>query len=65
MAEQVADPGRLLSVPELAEYLGLSRSATKRIPPAELPFSRVGSRGDRRYQSVDVDRYVAARRVES
>lgn len=67
MAEQVADGAAapLLSVSELARRLGLSVQATKKIAPAELPYTRVGSRGDRRYQAEDVDAYLARRRVES
>lgn len=63
-SEEVA-AAPLLSVAELARLLGLSTSATKRIAPAELPYSRVGSRGDRRYQATDVDAYLAKRRVSS
>lgn len=66
MAESVAAPDRgLLSVGEVAAFLGLSTSATKRIPPRELPYSRVGARGDRRYSKTDVSAYVESRRVAS
>ncbi len=63
MAESVARFD-LLSAREVASALGLSLAATKRIPPAELPYARVGARGDRRYQADDVSAYLRARRVE-
>lgn len=53
----------LLSVAEVAVYLGLSTAATKRIAPSELPFSRISARNDRRYSRQDVDRYVESRKV--
>lgn len=67
MTEQVAEGAAapLLSVSELARRLGLSVQATKKIAPAELPYTRVGSRGDRRYQEGDVAAYLSKRRVES
>lgn len=52
----------LISAGEVAVLLGLSVAATKRIPPAELPYSRVGARNDRRYAPADVQAYVTARR---
>jgi excisionase family DNA binding protein len=58
-----AAPEPLLSVGEVAVYLGLSVAATKRIVPSELPFSRISARNDRRYSRADVDRYVESRKV--
>jgi hypothetical protein len=58
----VIDNHRALTARVVGQRIGLSRNAVKRIPPAELPFFRVSSRGDRRYQQADVDAYVARRR---
>lgn len=60
MTEARMEP--MLSAQEVAAALGLSVAATKRIPPAQLPYSRVGARNDRRYAPADVQAYVAARR---
>lgn len=65
MAEQVEAVEPLLSAPELARRLGIGLAAAKRIPASELPYVRVNSRGDRRYQAKDVDAFLARRRVES
>lgn len=51
-----------LSVTDVASILGVVAKTVKAIPSAELPFFRVGSRGDRRYAMRDVERYLAARR---
>lgn len=53
-----------LKVAEAAAAMGLSVSAVKRIPPADLPYTRVASRGDRRYRPEDVRAYLEARRVD-
>lgn len=53
---------RPLTAAQVGELLGLALSAVKRIPAEQLPFFRVGSRGDRRYDRVDVAAYMAARR---
>lgn len=52
-----------LSSTEVAEYLRLHLNTVKRIPPSQLPYFKFGSRGDRRYRKVDVDRYVEVRTV--
>ncbi len=44
---------------QVARYLGLHANTVKRIPFALLPFSRVTTRGDRRYRESDVMAYVA------
>ena len=54
----------LLPVAGVAAALGLSVSATKRIPPEELPYLRVARRGDRRYTTDAVRAYLEARRVD-
>lgn len=54
---------RPLDAVQVANLLGMAASAVKRIPPADLPYFRVGTRGDRRYDREDVARYIAARRV--
>jgi hypothetical protein len=62
MAEQVA-PARLMTAKEVGERLGTSHRQVKTIPTGELPYFRIGTRGDRRYDPADVERYIAARRV--
>jgi hypothetical protein len=53
----------LVDVAEAARLLGLHVNTTKRLDPADLPYFRVGTRGDRRYRLGDVRAYLAARRV--
>jgi hypothetical protein len=65
IVDKVMVSPRILTVGDVAAVLRLSVAATKRIPPAELPYSRVGSRGDRRYEAKDVEAYLVARRVSS
>jgi hypothetical protein len=48
---------------EVARWLGLHVNTVKHIPPAQLPYYRVGSRGDRRYLLDDVRAYREARTV--
>lgn len=54
----------LMRVAEVATALGLSVSATKRIPADQLPYLRVARRGDRRYTVDAVRAYLEARRVD-
>ena len=53
---------RPLSVPEVAEILGVHVNTVKRTSPKELPYFRIGKRGDRRYDPTDVIAYKEARR---
>lgn len=53
----------ILTVDEVAVLLGVHNNTVKRMPPADLPYFRVGSRGDRRYVRWDVEDYVARRMV--
>jgi excisionase family DNA binding protein len=55
--------GNVLTVDEVAELLGVHNNTVKRIPPADIPFFRVGSRGDRRYIRWDIERYIERRMV--
>jgi len=41
--------------------LGVHRNTLKRIPADELPFYRIGARGDRRYRPTDIRSYLAHR----
>jgi hypothetical protein len=61
---RASDLPELLRVSEVAAALGLSVSATKRIPADELPYLRVARRGDRRYTLDAVRAYREARRVD-
>lgn len=51
---------RPLSVRDVAEMLGVHVNTVKRLP---LPYFRVGSRGDRRYELRDVIAYKLERKV--
>ena len=47
-----------LKANEVAEALRVHVNTVKRISPSELPYIRVSSRGDRRYNETDVADYV-------
>lgn len=55
--------GDVLEVREVAALLGMSIKGAKGLPAPELPYFRVGSRGDRRYMRADVERYIKRRMV--
>jgi excisionase family DNA binding protein len=48
---------------EVAELLGVHRNTVYRMNPRELPYFRVGARGDRRYLPEDVRSYIERRTV--
>jgi hypothetical protein len=50
-----------LETSEVARRLGVHPNTVKRIAPEDLPYFRVGGRGDRRYMARDVERYVQER----
>jgi len=50
-----------LNVTEASIHLGVHNNTVKRIPANELPYFRVGSRGDRRYLFEDVLTYIRSR----
>ena len=50
-----------LSASEVALHLGVHINTVKKIPDNELPYFRIGSRGDRRYRIEDVERYIERR----
>lgn len=53
---------RLLKVSEVAEWLGLHQNTVKRMSDrGEIPFYRLGTRGDRRYRASDVQAYLDGR----
>lgn len=52
----------MLRLSQVAEYLSVHPNTVRRIHPLDLPFFRVGNRGDRRYRPQDVERYLKARR---
>lgn len=64
MIERLDEVERPLTAREVGRSLGLRPHVVKRIEPAELPYFRVGSRGDRRYTRADLDAYIARRRVD-
>jgi len=47
-----------LTATKAAEALGVHNNTVKRIPASELPFFRIGGRGDRRYRQQDIDAYI-------
>ena len=53
----------LLTATQVAELLGVHVNTVKKLPAGELPYYRIGSRGDRRYEQEDVRAYKASRRV--
>lgn len=55
--------GRLLSADEVASRLEVTGRRVRMIPPAELPYLVLESRGHRRYDPADVARYVRRRMV--
>lgn len=55
------DTSRALTALEVAQVLGVHVNTVKRIHADELPFFRIGSRGDRRYAEADVTSYMQAR----
>lgn len=57
------DAPKPMKVEEVADLLGCHRNTVKRIPPGELPFFRIGGRGDRRYRPDDVAAYLKRRTV--
>lgn len=52
---------RPLTPGEVAEFLGMHVNSVKRIPPKDLPYFRVGTRGDRRYETDAVIAYKLSR----
>lgn len=52
-----------LNVSEAAAFLGVHVNTLKRIDPRELPFFRIGARGDRRYDALDLRKYKGQRMV--
>lgn len=51
-----------IRVSEAARRLGCHPNTVKAIPPIDLPYYRLGHRGDRRYHVDDVSRYIDERR---
>lgn len=50
-----------LSTFQVAQIFNIHVNTLKRIPPSELPFLRVCSRGDRRYSVVDIQDFIDRR----
>lgn len=53
----------LLTAVQVAELLGVHVNTVKHLAAAELPYYRIGTRGDRRYEPEDVAAYKRSRRV--
>jgi len=52
-----------LTADEVGLWLGVHKNTVKRIPACELPFFRIGTRGDRRYVQGDVIAYIERRKI--
>jgi hypothetical protein len=52
-----------LTANEVGLWLGCHVNTVKKIPAGELPFFRIGTRGDRRYEQSDVVAYIKRRKV--
>jgi excisionase family DNA binding protein len=54
----------MLKAKDVAEWLGIHVNTVKRLGDrGELPFFRIGTRGDRRYRPSDVETYLSGRGV--
>ena len=51
----------VLTAREVAKLLHCHRNTVKDIPQEELPYCRLGTRGDRRYTLEDVRAYIESR----
>ena len=60
----ITSENRLLTAREIAQALSVHVNTMKRIPSCDLPYTRVGSRGDRRYHPEDVQSYIDRRTVK-
>ena len=58
----MTDPMMVTAV-EVADMLHVHVNTVKRIPAADLPYYRIGNRGDRRYLIRDVQSYLALRKA--
>jgi DNA-binding transcriptional MerR regulator len=52
-----------LTIGEAARALGVVKNSVRSWPASELPYHRIGRRGDRRYRAADVVAYIDARQV--
>lgn len=64
MTDLTTPPRRLWTVSQTAAYIGVHVNTLLRWGGDTIPFYRVGPRGDRRYDPVEVDLYLLRRRVE-
>jgi hypothetical protein len=63
--DPLSPPGPLLATAEVARWLDVHPNTVKRIPPDQLPYFRVSTRGDRRYRESDVLAYMEGRYVRA
>lgn len=54
-----------MTATEVSIHLGVHNNTVKKIPASELPYFRVGARGDRRYHMEDVEAYMLRHTVRS
>lgn len=58
----MTDKEGMLKPKEVAQWLGVHPNTVKRLSDrGELPFYRIGTRGDRRYKPSDVTTYLDGR----
>ena len=50
-----------LRAQDAADFLGIHRNTLRRISSRDLPYWRLGTRGDRRYDADDLARYIEER----
>jgi hypothetical protein len=58
---KIVKPDQPITARHAAVLLGVHINTLKRIPPDQLPYFRVGTRGDRRYHMRDVKAYMNRR----
>ena len=52
-----------VTVNEAATMLDVHNNTLKRISPSEIPYFRMGTRGDRKYRIADIEAYIERRMV--
>lgn len=60
---QIRTERLIIGAQGVAEILGIHVNTVKKIPPNELPYFRIGNRGDRKYRYYDVKAYIMRRTV--
>jgi hypothetical protein len=56
--------GRLLRAEDVAQRLDVTARRVRMIPAGELPYLQLETRGVRKYDAADVERYLRRRTVK-